>query len=237
LIQAFQEKTGGRINMTKKLCLCFAVAAMVSLAAVSDASAFFGSRGSSGSCGSSGGSWGGWGGWGSGGSNGSSGGWGSNGSHGGGLLHRIFHGGHGSNGSNGSCGSSGGSYGSSGGSAYSYGGGEYYVTARPAVTTAPVMVAAQSPAPVVKTELTLQVPADAKVTLAGVPTKQTGEIRHFTTTKLASGQAWQNYQIVVEMARDGQVVREERKITLTGGQPISLAIATVNTTTLAQATR
>jgi uncharacterized protein (TIGR03000 family) len=101
----------------------------------------------------------------------------------------------------------------------------------------PAVVAVQTPAPAVKTELTLRVPADATVILAGVPTKQTGEIRHFTTTRLASGQAWQNYQIVVEMQRDGKLVREERTITLTGGQPIDLAIATVNTTTLAQATR
>jgi uncharacterized protein (TIGR03000 family) len=208
--------------MTRKICVCFAVAAMLALAAATDAQAFWGSRGSWGSCGSSGGSWG------------SSGGsWGSNGSHGG-ILRRIFNGSHGSwgsNGSNGSCGSSGGSYGSAGGNAYYYGGGAYYASSRPVTTNT---VAASAPA--VKTQLTLKVPADAKVSLSGVATKQTGEVRQFTTTKLASGQAWENYQVVVEMQRDGKAVREERMITLTGGVPQELSIG-MPTTTLAQATR
>jgi uncharacterized protein (TIGR03000 family) len=230
-------KNGRENHMTQKTCLCFAIAAMLSLAAVSDAQAFFGSRGSWGGCGSSGGSYGG--GWGGGwGSNGSGGSWGgSSGSHAG-LLHRIFHRGHGSNGSNGgysSHGSNGGysSSGSAGGSAYSYDGG-YYTSSRP-VVAAPIVVAA--PTPAVKTQLTLQVPAGAKVTLAGVPTKQTGEVRQFTTTKLAFGQAWENYQIVVEMERDGKVVREERTITLTGGQPQQLAFGGAMVNTLAQVTR
>ena len=217
--------------MTQKTCLCLAVAAVLSLAVTSNAQAFLGSRGSHGSCGSSGGSWGGW---------GSGGGWGSNGSggsHGGGLLRRIFNGSHGSNGSHGgysSCGSNGGhaSGGSAGGSAYYHGGGEYYTSTRPAATNA---VMAQAPA--VKTQLTLRVPAGAKVTLAGVPTKQTGEVRQFTTTRLANGQAWENYQVVVETERNGQVVREERTITLTGGMPQDLSIGMADVTTLAQATR
>jgi uncharacterized protein (TIGR03000 family) len=216
--------------MTQKTCLCFAVAAVLSLAVTTDAQAFFGSRGS---CGSSGGSWGGW---------GSGGGWGSNGSNGssgshGGILRRIFNGSHGSNGSHGgysSCGSNGGysSSGSAGGHAYSYGGGEYYTSVQPTAT--PIVTVAQTPA--VKTQLTLRVPAGAKVSLAGVQTKQTGEVRQFTTTKLANGQAWENYQIVVEMDRDGKLVREERTITLTGGQPQELSLM-ADVTTLAQVTR
>jgi uncharacterized protein (TIGR03000 family) len=80
-------------------------------------------------------------------------------------------------------------------------------------------------APAVKTQLTLRVPADAKVTLAGVATKQTGEVRQFSTSNLANGQAWQNYQVVVEMTRDGKPVREERTITLVGGQAQELTIS------------
>jgi uncharacterized protein (TIGR03000 family) len=90
-------------------------------------------------------------------------------------------------------------------------------------------------APAVKTQLTLRVPADAKVTLAGVATKQTGELRQFTTSQLADGQAWQNYQVVVEMDRDGKLVREERTITLVGGKAQELSIA-VSDTKLARLT-
>jgi uncharacterized protein (TIGR03000 family) len=217
--------------MTRKNGLCFAVATVLAVAMAGDAQAFWGSRGSWGGCGSSGGSWGGGGSWGS---NGSSGSWGSSGSHGG-FLRRIFNGSHGSNGSKGgysSCGSSGGSNGSAGGAAY-YGGSNYYAVSRPAANT--TLAVAQS-APAVKTQLTLRVPADAKVTMAGVPTKQTGEVRQFTTSKLASGQAWDNYQIVVEMERNGKMVREERTITLTGGVPQELSID-MPTTTLAQVSR
>jgi uncharacterized protein (TIGR03000 family) len=75
-----------------------------------------------------------------------------------------------------------------------------------------------------KTRLTLHVPTDAKVTLAGVETKQTGEIRQFSTTKLASGQVWDGYKVVVEAQREGKVVRQERTIKLTGGQSAELTI-------------
>jgi uncharacterized protein (TIGR03000 family) len=132
----------------------------------------------------------------------------------------------GSYGSHGSCGSSGGSaYYGGGGGYYAYGGDDgYYTSSRPQTTYAVV-----SNAPAVKTQLTLRVPADAKVTLAGVATKQNGEVRQFTTSKLAQGQAWQNYQVVVEMDRNGKTVREERTITLVGGQAQDLSIGAGDT--------
>lgn len=216
--------------MTKKIGLCFAVAAVLSLAMATDSQAFWGSRGGWGSGGSSGGSGGSWGS--SGGSGGSGGSWGSNGgSHGGGLLGRIFN-----RGSHGSCGSSGGysgsagshgSNGSAGGHAY-YGGGATYASSQRQTTYA---VASQAPA--VKTQLTLRVPADAKVTLAGVATKRSGEVRQFSTSRLTEGQAWQNYQVVVEMDRNGKTLREERTITLVGGKAQELSIG-VGDTTLAR---
>src|SRR5215212_6314651 len=99
-----------------------------------------------GSCGSSGGSWG---------SHGSSGSYG---------------------GSWGSCGSSGGSYGSHGsyGGGYAYYGGYYdggYASTRviyDGVATSRASSRVIASAPAVKTSLTLHVPADAKITLAGV---------------------------------------------------------------------
>jgi uncharacterized protein (TIGR03000 family) len=79
-------------------------------------------------------------------------------------------------------------------------------------------------APAVKTTLTLHVPSDAKVTLAGVTTKQSGEVRKFSTNRLTAGQVWDDYKVVIEMERDGQVVREERILKLTGGQTQDLTV-------------
>jgi len=234
-----------------KSVLSLAAVAVLSLAVASDAQAFWGSHGgygsSGGGYGSSGGGWGS-----SGGGYGSSGG-SSGGSHGGGILSRIFNrgGSHGSSGGSsggysscGSCGGCGSSCGSNGGYAYgdsygssgdyaTYSDGGYYTSVQPQPIYSEV---AQTPAPAVKTQLTLRVPADAKVTLAGVPTKQNGEVRQFTTNRLADGQAWQNYQVVVEMERGGKTLRQERTITLTGGQSQELAIGMADTT-LAQVTR
>jgi len=208
--------------MMMKTGLWLVIAIVLSLAVANgDAQAFWGSRGSYGSCGSSGGSYG------------SGGSWGSCGSHGG-LFSRVFNGSHGSYGSYGSHGSHGGyaSCGSAGGYVVvSRGGPVYYASGQ---RQAGAVVAAQKP--VVKTQLTLKVPAEAKVTLAGVETKQSGEVRQFSTTRLAAGQAWQNYQIVVELDRDGQTLREERTVTLTGGRAQELSIGFADTT-LAQATR
>lgn len=186
--------------------------------ATADAQAFWGSRGSSGSYGgswgSSGGSWGSSGG--SYGSSGSHGSWGSRGSYGshgssGGLFRRLRHGSSGgswgSSGSNGSSGSHG-SHGSAGGQA-SYG---YSSADAVATTTAPV-----------KTTLTVHVPADAKITLAGIQTKQSGEVREFATDKLSAGQTWSNYNVRVEITRDGKTMSQDRTILLTGGQSQELS--------------
>jgi uncharacterized protein (TIGR03000 family) len=201
--------------MTFKRSLLAAVVAVSAVAMMTESShAFFGRHGSCGSSGGSGGSWG---------SRGSHGGWGHHrargswGSHGGSWG--------GSYGSGGSHGSWGGSHGSYGGVYYGSGG-----YARTGVVYEGVVVRESSPAtmvasaPAVKTRLTLNVPAEAKVTLAGVETKQTGEIRQFATTKLSPGQTWEGYTVVVEMEKDGQMVREERTLKLVGGQPQELTV-------------
>jgi len=196
--------------------------------ATEDAQAFWGSRGSWGSYGgswgssggSSGGSWGS-----SGGSYGSSGSWGSNGgSYGSGGSHGGFfrrhwarrHGSSGSWGSNGGYGSSGGSSGGSygGHASYGYADGGYYVSNTTEQGSAPTLVTTNP----VKTMLTVRVPADAKITLAGVQTKQTGEVREFATNRLAPGQTWSNYTVRVEITRDGKTLSQDRTILLTGGQ-------------------
>ena len=187
--------------MTLKKSLFAALVAVSAVAMTADTSfALFGRHGSHGSSGSSGGSWGSRGSWGSSGSWGSRGSWGS----------------HGSSGSHGSHGS-GGSHGGSAPVSYNYIKGGY---ARTGVVHDRVV----SSAPAVKTRLTLHVPAEAKVTLAGVETKQTGEVRQFATSRLVSGQIWDDYKVVIELNRDGKTVREERTLQLTGGQDQELAV-------------
>ena len=205
--------------MTFKKSLLAAVVAVSAVGMMTESShAFFGRHGSCGSSGGSGGSWG---------SRGSHGGWGHHrrgswGSHGGGS----WGGSHGSGGGYGSGGGSwGGSHGGYGGVYYGSGG-----YARTGVVYDRVVVRESSPArvvasvPAVKTRLILNVPAEAKVTLAGVETKQSGEVRQFATTKLSPGQTWEGYTVVVEMEKDGEMVREERTLKLVGGQPQELTV-------------
>jgi uncharacterized protein (TIGR03000 family) len=75
-----------------------------------------------------------------------------------------------------------------------------------------------------KTKLTLRVPAEAKVTLAGAPTKQSGEVREYSTTKLPAGQSWNDYKVVVTLNRDGKTLTEERMLSLTGGEDQELTV-------------
>jgi uncharacterized protein (TIGR03000 family) len=74
------------------------------------------------------------------------------------------------------------------------------------------------------TKLTLHVPAEAKVTLAGTAMKQAGEIRRYATNALPAGQAWRDYTVHVELVRDGKTLTEDRQITLTGGTAQELSI-------------
>jgi uncharacterized protein (TIGR03000 family) len=79
---------------------------------------------------------------------------------------------------------------------------------------APTELAAQPQ----RTELVLQVPADAKVYLAGQETATQGTVRQFTTTRLAAGQEWADYTVRVEVQRQGRTLAQERVIALKGGQ-------------------
>ena len=66
--------------------------------------------------------------------------------------------------------------------------------------------------------MTLHVPADAKVYLAGREMNATGETREFTTSKLAPGAAWKDYTVRVVAKVDGREVSKEETITLTSGE-------------------
>jgi uncharacterized protein (TIGR03000 family) len=69
-----------------------------------------------------------------------------------------------------------------------------------------------------ETSLTVHVPADAKVYLAGNSTKATGETRIFRTTGLSGGKSWEGYTVRVELERGGRTLTEERTISLKAGQ-------------------
>lgn len=70
----------------------------------------------------------------------------------------------------------------------------------------------------VETSLTLHVPADAKVYLAGNSTKAGGETRVFRTTGLSGNKGWDNYTVRVELERGGRLLTKEETISLKGGQ-------------------
>jgi uncharacterized protein (TIGR03000 family) len=191
-------------HMTSKMNLFAAlvVGCALALSANSASARLFGHGGSCGSWG--GGSWG---------SHGGS--YGSCGSYGG------YSYGSGGSWGGGSCGSHGGGYAYYGG----YDGG--YASTRviyDGVATSRASSTVVASAPAVKTSLTIHVPADAKISLAGVDTKQSGETRQFATTRLAPGQTWDGYKVVVEMEKNGQTLHEERTIKLIGGEAQELSI-------------
>jgi len=70
----------------------------------------------------------------------------------------------------------------------------------------------------VPTTVTLNVPADAKVVLAGNATAAVGETRTYRTSQLKAGEQWDDY--VIEVEHKGQVKRESLR--LVAGDEISL---------------
>jgi uncharacterized protein (TIGR03000 family) len=211
------------MTLKKNLFAALVVGCALAMSANSASAHLFG-RG--GGCGSWGGGWGGSYGGSYGGSWGGS--YGSGGSYGGySVGYGSWGGGSGGSYGGGSCGSCGG---------YGYSGGYYdggYAGTRViyggVVSSTPSTTVVAS-APVVKTSLTIHVPADAKISLAGVNTKQSGELRQFATTRLAAGQTWDGYKVVVEMNKNGQTLHEERTIKLIGGEAQELSINFDSTT-------
>lgn len=83
-----------------------------------------------------------------------------------------------------------------------------------------LVFAMTAPVPQVKeTVLTLNVPADAQVVLAGNPTKSSGEARTYRTNELKSGEVWDDYKIVV--THNGLV--KEKTIRLIGGDDMKIS--------------
>jgi uncharacterized protein (TIGR03000 family) len=80
------------------------------------------------------------------------------------------------------------------------------------------------PSEPVTTALTLKVPAEAKVYLAGKETTLTGDVRKFTTTRLPMGQQWTNYAVRVEVERDGQKLAKEEMVSIKAGESREVTI-------------
>jgi len=74
------------------------------------------------------------------------------------------------------------------------------------------------------TNLTLRVPADAKVWIEGHLTGSTGAVRNFGTRRLAQGEEWADYEVRVATIVDGQEQVAVRKLTLTGGRDTDVTI-------------
>jgi uncharacterized protein (TIGR03000 family) len=75
-----------------------------------------------------------------------------------------------------------------------------------------------------KTSLTLHVPAEARVWLAGNPTASTGETRVFETTGLTEGQVWPGYEIRVTTVIDGREITIAKTIDLAAGAVADLTL-------------
>ena len=87
------------------------------------------------------------------------------------------------------------------------------------------------------TTVTLHVPADAQVWLAGNATGSSGETRQFETTMLPAGKSWKGYEIRVASLVDGRQKMVSKIIDLKAGETVELSIdPTSDLSTLADAT-
>lgn len=69
-----------------------------------------------------------------------------------------------------------------------------------------------------ETTLRIHVPMDASVYLDGEDTISVGKVREFTTADLAAGQDYKNFEVKVEIERDGQTIVKTRKVNLRAGE-------------------
>jgi len=83
----------------------------------------------------------------------------------------------------------------------------------------------QKPAvsPEAVTQVTLTVPAGAKVKLAGVDAPSSGSTRVFATRELKRGETWDDYTVQVTINQNGREVVKTRSISLQGGEHRKLA--------------
>ena len=73
-----------------------------------------------------------------------------------------------------------------------------------------------------ETTLTMHVPKDATIKLAGTQIGGDGAVREFTTNRLAPGQKWSDYKVEVSVKRNDQVLTRTKTITLHAGDQQNL---------------
>jgi len=98
----------------------------------------------------------------------------------------------------------------------------------------------QATSPVV-TKVTVHVPSGARLFLAGREVPGTGEVREFSTSRLAPGNQWNNYTVRAEAELNGKVVTREQNLSLKAGDSRELsfdfgdeAVASTNSVTAAR---
>jgi len=69
----------------------------------------------------------------------------------------------------------------------------------------------------------VSVPADAKLTVDGLPTKQTAASRTFTTPELKPGRTFA-YTLKAEFMKDGDMVKVEKVVTFKAGQEVKISL-------------
>jgi uncharacterized protein (TIGR03000 family) len=79
----------------------------------------------------------------------------------------------------------------------------------------------EQPQPI-ETRLTVRLPEEAQVTLAGASTTSTGPVRVFSTTALKPGQVWSDYTVEVTWQRAGRSLSKTETIDLQAGQERTL---------------
>ena len=87
--------------------------------------------------------------------------------------------------------------------------------------------------PEVETVVTLIVPEDAKVELAGAETGLQGPRRVFATKRLAKGQTWSDYAVSVSWQRDGQTITKQKSLTIQGGESYELEFGAADDVSIA----
>jgi len=78
-----------------------------------------------------------------------------------------------------------------------------------------------STAATTSSQVTVRLPADAKLYVDGVACPQTSSERSFETPKLEPGRSY-TYNLKIEMVRNGQTKAESRQVAFRAGQPVTV---------------
>jgi uncharacterized protein (TIGR03000 family) len=75
--------------------------------------------------------------------------------------------------------------------------------------------------PALPAEVTIQLPAEAKLSFSGVAAKGTGSVRSFTTPALEANQEY-GYEMTAELAKDGQILTATKLVIVHAGENVKV---------------